>query len=63
VLLDASITAAVLHCTLPSRSFCFVDDLVEGLIKLMASDMIMPVNIGNPCEFTILQLAELTIKV
>jgi hypothetical protein len=29
----------------------------------MASDMIMPVNIGNPCEFTILQLAELTIKV
>jgi nucleoside-diphosphate-sugar epimerase len=48
---------------MPSRSFCFVDDLVEGLIRLMASDMIMPVNIGNPCEFTILQLAELTIKV
>jgi UDP-glucuronate decarboxylase len=54
------------HCcivSLLSRSFCFVNDLVEGLIQLMASDMIMPVNIGNPCEFTILQLAELTIKV
>lgn len=42
-----------------TRSFCFVDDLVEGLVRLMASDEQMPVNLGNPGEFTMLQLAEL----
>ncbi|MFN6924558.1 MAG: UDP-glucuronic acid decarboxylase family protein [Tabrizicola sp.] len=42
-----------------TRSFCYVDDLVEGLIRLMASDEKMPVNLGNPGEFTMLQLAEL----
>jgi UDP-glucuronate decarboxylase len=41
-----------------TRSFCFVDDLVEGLIRLMASDDKMPVNLGNPGEFTMLELAE-----
>lgn len=41
-----------------TRSFCFVSDLVEGLIKLMESDYNKPVNLGNPKEFTILQLAE-----
>ena len=42
-----------------TRSFCYVDDLIEGLIRLMNSDYTKPVNIGNPNEFTILELAEL----
>jgi UDP-glucuronate decarboxylase len=42
-----------------TRSFCFVDDLVEGMIRLMNSDHCGPMNIGNPGEFTIRQLAEL----
>jgi len=43
-----------------SRSFCYVDNLVEGLIRLMNSpdDFTGPVNLGNPVEFTILELAE-----
>jgi len=42
-----------------SRSFCFVDDLVEGLIRFMDQDSFTgPINLGNPQEFTILQLAE-----
>ncbi len=41
-----------------TRSFCFVDDLVEGLISLMNGDFIGPVNLGNPGEYTILQLAQ-----
>ena len=43
-----------------SRSFCFVDDLVEGMIRMMNApdDFIGPVNIGNPNEFSILELAE-----
>ena len=41
-----------------TRSFCYVSDLVEGLIKLMNSDYIGPVNLGNPEEYTILQLAK-----
>jgi UDP-glucuronate decarboxylase len=41
-----------------TRSFCYVDDLVEGLIRLMASREKMPVNLGNPGEFTMLSLAE-----
>ena len=43
-----------------TRSFCYVDDLVEALIRLMATDDTFtgPVNLGNPREFTILQLAE-----
>eukprot|EP00611_Tribonema_gayanum_P024124 TRINITY_DN5244_c0_g2_i1.p1 TRINITY_DN5244_c0_g2~~TRINITY_DN5244_c0_g2_i1.p1 ORF type:complete len:390 (-),score=151.03 TRINITY_DN5244_c0_g2_i1:546-1715(-) len=45
-----------------TRSFCFVDDLVDGLLRLMDSDMITPVNLGNPNEFTILELAQLIIK-
>merc|ERR1712060_833223 len=46
-----------------TRSFCFVDDLVDGLIRLMNQEQtIGPVNIGNPTEFTIKQLAELAIK-
>ncbi len=43
-----------------SRSFCYVDDLVEGLIRLMETpdEVTGPVNLGNPGEFTILELAE-----
>jgi len=41
-----------------TRSFCFVDDLVEGLIRLMNCDYTGPINLGNPNEFTIKQLAE-----
>jgi UDP-glucuronate decarboxylase len=47
-----------------TRSFCYVDDLIDGLLKLMdtPADFAGPVNIGNPCEFTMLQLAELVLK-
>ena len=47
-----------------SRSFQYVDDLIEGMIKMMATpdEFIGPVNIGNPNEFTILELAEAIIK-
>ena len=43
-----------------TRSFCYVDDLVDGLIRLMESDrdLVGPINLGNPSEFTIRQLAE-----
>lgn len=41
-----------------TRSFCFVDDLVDGIVKLLYSDEHMPVNIGNPNEMSILQFAE-----
>jgi UDP-glucuronate decarboxylase len=42
-----------------TRSFCYVDDLIGGIIKLMNSDYEGPINIGNPTEFTILELANL----
>ncbi|URR35793.1 SDR family oxidoreductase [Thermosynechococcus sp. HN-54] len=41
-----------------TRSFCYVSDLVEGLIRLMNSDHIGPVNLGNPDEYTVLELAQ-----
>ncbi len=41
-----------------TRSFCFVSDLVDGLIKLMNSNVMGPINLGNPDEFTIKELAE-----
>ncbi|MBP6077639.1 MAG: SDR family oxidoreductase [Xanthomonadales bacterium] len=43
-----------------TRSFCFVDDLIEGFIRLMATDATItgPINLGNPGEFTIRELAE-----
>ncbi len=43
---------------LQTRSFCYVSDLVEGMIRLMNGDQIGPINIGNPGEYTILQLAQ-----
>ena len=45
-----------------TRSFCYVDDLVEGIWRLLHSDYPHPVNIGNPDEITILQFAEEIIK-
>ena len=47
-----------------TRSFCYVDDLVEGFIRFMATDdrITGPINLGNPTEFTILQLAETVIR-
>ena len=41
-----------------TRSFCYVDDLVDGIVRLLMSDEHMPVNIGNPIEMTILQFAQ-----
>jgi len=40
-----------------TRSFCYVDDLIEGIFRLLESDQVDPVNIGNPHEMTILQFA------
>ncbi len=45
-----------------TRSFCYIDDLVEGIIKLMHSDIHTPINIGNPNEFTIKELARIVLK-
>jgi len=41
-----------------TRSFCYVSDLIEGMMRLMNGEHIGPINIGNPGEYTILQLAE-----
>ena len=41
-----------------TRSFCYVDDLIEGIYRLMQADEHFPVNIGNPLEMTILEFAE-----
>ncbi|MFC1699352.1 UDP-glucuronic acid decarboxylase family protein [Candidatus Omnitrophota bacterium] len=45
-----------------TRSFCYIDDLVEGIYKLMCSQINQPVNLGNPAEITVLELAEAVIK-
>ena len=45
-----------------TRSFCFVDDLVEGIYRLLMSDYVLPMNIGNPSEITIREFAEEIIK-
>jgi len=46
-----------------TRSFCYVDDLIRGIVALAESDVHMPVNIGNPNEFTLLELAKTVIEV
>jgi len=46
-----------------TRSFCYVDDLVKGVYKLLLSNLNDPVNIGNPCEFTILEFAQSVLKI
>jgi dTDP-glucose 4,6-dehydratase len=45
-----------------TRSFCYVDDLVEGIYRLLLSDYHLPVNVGNPQEITLLQFAEEILK-
>ena len=45
-----------------TRSFCYVDDLVEGIVRLFLQGTAEPVNIGNPVEFTVRRLAELVLK-
>jgi dTDP-glucose 4,6-dehydratase len=47
---------------LQTRSFCYVDDQIEGLYRLLMSDYVLPVNIGNPEEITILDFAKEMIK-
>jgi dTDP-glucose 4,6-dehydratase len=46
-----------------TRSFCYVDDLIEGILLLSRSDEHLPVNIGNPDEFTILECARAVLEV
>lgn len=46
-----------------TRSFCYVDDLIRGLMLLMESDVHLPVNLGNPTEMTLLELAQAVIEV
>jgi len=46
-----------------TRSFCYVDDEIEGILRLSRSEEHFPVNIGNPVEFTVLECAEMVIKV
>ncbi len=46
-----------------TRSFCFVDDLIEGIVRLSRSGIHLPVNIGNPNEFTILDCAETVLEI
>lgn len=45
-----------------TRSFCYISDLAEGIYRLMMSDESEPVNVGNPSEMTVLQLAERILK-
>jgi nucleoside-diphosphate-sugar epimerase/intein/homing endonuclease len=46
-----------------TRSFCYVDDLIRGIVALAESDVHTPVNIGNPNEFTLLELAKAVVEV
>src|SRR6185312_7180697 len=45
-----------------TRSFCYVEDTVDGLVRMMESDIDGPVNIGNPEERTVLELAEIVLR-
>jgi dTDP-glucose 4,6-dehydratase len=45
-----------------TRSFCYIDDLTDGLLSLMISKQNLPINLGNPREFTIMQLVKLVLK-
>jgi nucleoside-diphosphate-sugar epimerase len=64
------ITQALLHEPLTvygdgsqTRSFCYVDDLVEGIVRLLRADYAEPVNLGNPEECAILELARRIVEV
>ena len=46
-----------------TRSFCYIDDLVEGLWRLLQSDYVGPVNLGNPWEVTLLEMARAVLRV
>jgi dTDP-glucose 4,6-dehydratase len=46
-----------------TRSFCYIDDLIRGLYLLATSEEHLPVNLGNPSEFTVLELAETVLRV
>jgi dTDP-glucose 4,6-dehydratase len=46
-----------------TRSFCYVDDMIEGILRLSRCDEHMPVNLGNPDEFTILECAQAVLEV
>ncbi|MCP4957883.1 MAG: SDR family oxidoreductase [Actinomycetia bacterium] len=46
-----------------TRSFCYVDDLIDGIISVLWSDYVGPVNVGNPGEFTMLELADVVRRV
>jgi dTDP-glucose 4,6-dehydratase len=46
-----------------TRSFCYVSDLIDGIVRLSRSDEHLPVNIGNPTEFTILECAQAVLEV
>jgi dTDP-glucose 4,6-dehydratase len=46
-----------------TRSFCYVSDLIEGIVRLLHSDHVEPVNIGNPTEMTIAQFAEAILRI
>src|SRR5207302_11167698 len=46
-----------------TRSFCYVDDEVRGILALLDSDHVGPMNIGNPNEFTVLELAQRVLEV
>ncbi len=46
-----------------TRSFCYVDDMIEGILRLSRSDEHLPVNLGNPVEFTILECAQTVLEV
>src|SRR5687767_7179403 len=45
-----------------TRSFCYVDDLIRGLVLLAESGLQEPVNLGNPAEMTLLEMAQLVIE-
>jgi nucleoside-diphosphate-sugar epimerase len=45
-----------------TRSFCYIDDLIEGLVNLIQSDYHLPINIGNPNELNVKELANIVIK-
>jgi len=46
-----------------TRSFCYVSDLIEGLYRLMMSDFVEPVNLGNPGEMSVLEFAKMIIRI
>jgi dTDP-glucose 4,6-dehydratase len=46
-----------------TRSFCHVSDMIDGIYKLMMSDYVLPINLGNPNEITILELAKYIKKI